>query len=145
MELEWNDAMATGVKEVDDAHKVLIIWINRLSFEMKSNHGRQEIITGLDFLEKYAALHFKHEENCMLQLHCPTAQENKNAHAEFLEFFARMRKNIEHNGPTVKSVIETKNVMGDWLNNHIMKIDMGLAKCVQKTNLSETVVDEEKV
>jgi hemerythrin-like metal-binding protein len=143
MELEWKEAMATGVKEIDEAHKVLIIWINRLSVEMRSNNGRQEIINGLDFLEKYAALHFSHEENCMLQLQCPSFRANKNAHAEFLEFFARMRKNIEVNGPTVKAVLEIKSVMGDWLKNHIMKIDMGLAKCVKQNNMPAVVVEEE--
>lgn len=131
MVIEWNEAMATGVQEVDDAHKILIVWINKLSVDMKSNNGRAEIFNVLNFLEKYAAAHFAHEEHCMHQYHCINAQLNKKAHDEFLEYFIHMKKNIETNGPTVKSVIEIRNMLGNWLNNHIIKIDSGLARCVR--------------
>ncbi len=131
MRVEWDDAMATGIKEVDDAHKLLIVWINKLNVDMKSGNGRKEIYTVLNFLEKYAVLHFAHEEGCMIQYQCPSAQANKKAHEEFLEYFKRMKKNIELEGPTVKSVIEIKDAMGDWLKNHIMKTDICLAQCVK--------------
>lgn len=131
MDILWNDKMATGVKEVDDAHKLLIVWINKLNGDMKSGNGRKEILTVLNYLEKYVTLHFAHEEGCMIQYQCPSAQSNKKAHEEFVEFFKRMKNKIELEGPTVKSVFEIKDAMGDWLKNHIMKTDICLAQCVK--------------
>lgn len=130
MKLEWIETMTTGVKEVDDAHKVLILWINKLNSEMKSGNGRKEIYHVLDFLEKYAAVHFAHEENCMLHLHCASAEANKKAHEEFQSYFVKMREKMDSDGVTIKSVIEISATMGDWLKNHIMKIDTKLLPCV---------------
>jgi hemerythrin len=134
MALEWNDGMATGVKEVDDAHKILIMWINKLNEAMKSGNGRQEVQKVLDFLGSYAVKHFSHEENCMHQYKCPAGLANKKAHDEFLVYFTKMKKAFETNGATVSSVIELSNALSDWLKNHIMKIDTKLAPCV-KTNV----------
>lgn len=134
MKLEWLDEMSTGVKEVDDAHKVLILWINKLNSEMKSGNGRKEIYHVLDFLEKYAAVHFAHEENCMLQLHCAGAAANKKAHEEFQSYFVKMREKMEIDGVTIKSVIEISAALGDWLKNHIMKIDTKLLPCAHDVN-----------
>ncbi|HAP35235.1 MAG TPA: hypothetical protein DCQ28_04575 [Bacteroidetes bacterium] len=131
MKLEWDEAMSTGVKEVDDAHKLLMVWINKLTVDMRSGNGRKEIFSVLNFLEQYAALHFAHEEGCMLQYQCPSAESNKKAHEEFLEYFKRMKKQIETDGPTVKAVIDIKDAMGNWLKNHIMKTDICLAQCVK--------------
>lgn len=136
MKLEWNEAMTTGVKEVDDAHKILIVWINKLNTEMKSGNGRKEIFHVLDFVEKYATVHFAHEEHCMLHHQCLSAEANKKAHEEFLAYFTAMRKKMESDGPSIKSVIEISDALGDWLKNHIMKIDTKLLRCVQSTNIT---------
>ena len=130
MAIEWNETMKTGVREIDDAHKTLIMWINKLNIAMKTGTGRQEVINILNFLGTYATKHFSHEEGCMMQYNCPTAQANKKAHAEFLIYFATMKKKIEASeGATISNVLEISNALSDWLKNHIMKIDTGLLQC----------------
>ena len=130
MVLEWNVAMTSGVKEIDEAHKILINGINELAGAMKSGHGRVKILKTLDFLIKYAHMHFAHEESCMDRYHCPAAHANKCAHDDFIVIFSRMKKNIELYGPTEASVTELHTHLTRWWKNHIMKIDRSLAEYV---------------
>ncbi len=132
MALQWNDLMTTGVKEVDEAHKTLILWINKLTDAMKSGKAKDEVLNIINFLGTYATKHFAHEEGCMYQYKCPTAAANKKAHADFLVYFTKMKTDIEKNGVTTMTVVELQNALSDWLKNHIMKIDTGLVACVKQ-------------
>jgi len=131
MALIWDESMSTGVAELDDAHKTLILWVNKLSDAMKSGKGKEEVMSILDFLGNYAQKHFSSEEACMHANRCPTALANKKAHGEFLAYFTKMRGDCETNGVTVSKVLELQGALGNWLRNHIMKIDVALRPCVK--------------
>ncbi len=131
MLIQWNSSMETGVKEVDDAHKTLILWINKLNDAMKSGSGKQEVLNVLNFLERYAAEHFLHEESCMDKHKCPVAQANKRAHAEFFSYFSQVKSTVEKEKVTTVMVLEIHNALSDWLRNHILKIDTHLRSCVK--------------
>lgn len=133
MALQWNDLMTTGVKEVDEAHKTLILWINKLNDAMKSGKAKDEVLNIINFLGTYATKHFAHEEGCMHQYQCPSAAANKKAHADFLVYFTKMKTDIEKNGVTTMTVVDLQNALSDWLKNHIMKIDTKLLPCLKPT------------
>jgi len=130
MALQWDDAMTTGVADVDDAHRTLILWINKLSDAMRSGQAKPEVLRILTFLGDYAHKHFSSEESCMHRLKCPTAQANRHAHAEFLQYFGAMKAEVEAKGVTSVTVIELQAALGNWLRNHIMKVDTALLACV---------------
>ncbi len=131
MAIQWNDSMTTGFKEYDDAHKTLILWVNKLGDAMRTGKGKDEVLNILSFLGKYATTHFSSEEGCMNKLKCPTAQANMKAHSDFLTYFTKMKGDIEKNGVTTVTVLDLQNALGDWLKNHIMKIDTALLTCVK--------------
>lgn len=131
MALEWSDSMTTGVAEFDDAHKTLILWVNKLSVAMKAGKGNDEVLRILSFLGTYATKHFSSEEGCMNRHKCPTALANKKAHSEFLVYFTKMKLDIEKTGVTTVKVLELQQALGNWLKNHIMKIDTALLTCVK--------------
>jgi hemerythrin len=133
MALQWNDLMTTGIKEVDDAHKTLILWVNKLNDAMKSGKAKEEVLNILAFLGKYATQHFSHEEGCMNQYNCPAAAANKKAHSDFLVYFTKMKTDVENNGVTTMTVVDLQNALSDWLKNHIMKIDTSLLPCVKQS------------
>ena len=98
---------------------------------MREGKGAAEVMRILSFLETYAQRHFSHEENCMHQYRCPTAQANKKAHAEFLTYFTKMKSDCQVHGVSTVKVLELQGALGNWLRNHIMKIDSALMPCVQ--------------
>ncbi len=136
MAIQWIESMSTGVKEVDDAHKVLIEWINKLQDAMKAGNGRQEVLNILDFLALYAQEHFTHEELCMNKYRCPSAKQNRKAHGEFMVFVMDMRQKVEKEGASWASVMEINRSLGEWLQTHIMKIDIHLINCSRDDHFS---------
>lgn len=121
--------MATGVKEVDDAHKELISCINSLQDAMRAGNGRREILGILDYLAFYAEEHFTHEEHCMNKYRCPAAKANRKAHGDFLLFVIRMRQSVQQEGVTWSAVMETSKELGEWFEHHIKRIDVHLIHC----------------
>ena len=127
----WDESMSTGVLEYDDAHKVLFDWVNKLSDAMKDGKGSAEVMRILDFLGSYATKHFSSEEGCMNRHKCPSALANKKAHTEFLAYFTKLKNECQTKGVTTARVIELQQALGNWLRNHIMKIDVALKPCVK--------------
>lgn len=126
----WDDSLATGIDEVDEAHKTLFLWVNQLSDAMKQGRGSGEVLALLDKLGNYAARHFRHEEGCMNEWRCPSAQANKKAHAEFVAHFTNLQNECKTKGVTTARVLELQQALGAWLRNHIMKVDLSLRECV---------------
>ena len=129
-QFEWNDAMTTGLDEIDEAHKTLIAGINALSDAMQTGQSKDSVLRTLRYLGEYAKQHFAHEEGCMNAHRCPMAHANKRAHAEFLEFFTQMQVEVEMHGVTAVTVVALQDALGNWLRQHIMRVDTGLLACV---------------
>lgn len=134
MAIQWSEKMTTGFKEIDDEHKGLIASINTFSELVKNGSGKQDILNMLQYLKEYAEVHFLHEENCMNSNKCPAAEANRKAHGEFLYFVLLMKEDVEKNGPSLASVIELNNSLGDWLQTHIMGVDSSLKSCSKNSN-----------
>ncbi|MBP7692444.1 MAG: bacteriohemerythrin [Anaerolineales bacterium] len=125
----WDDSLATGDAKVDQQHRELFKQINALLAAMTQGHGRDQIEPILDFLSVYVDQHFSWEEGCMEKHQCPVAGINKQAHARFVEKFQRIRDRYYREGGSSDLIIEVKNEIGDWLVNHIRKIDTELKGC----------------
>jgi hemerythrin len=78
--------------------------------------------------------HFGWEEACMHQHRCPVAEVNKRAHSRFIETFQAIRARFDQEGPSVDLLLQIKQELGDWLVNHIRRIDTGLRPCVAKSS-----------
>lgn len=126
----WDESFATGVAEIDEAHKMMFVWVNQLADAMRSGSGGGEVLRLLDLLENYASRHFAHEEGCMHEWRCPAANANKQAHAEFVAYVAKLKQECRTEGVTTPRVLELQRALGTWLRNHIMKVDVTLRDCV---------------
>jgi len=70
----WDEeTMSTGVSMIDEQHKKLFAKFNEFSEAISKKNSN--LVEGrlLDFLQYYAAWHFKQEENCMDEYKCPIA------------------------------------------------------------------------
>lgn len=131
MRYEWTDAMSTGVEELDNQHKTIILWINRLSEAAERGKAEAEVPQILSFLGTYARRHFAHEEECFLKHRCASAEANRKAHEEFVGHFIQLKDDCLTNGVTPARVAHLQQALGSWLANHIMKVDTALLPCVK--------------
>jgi hemerythrin len=127
--LIWDETMSTGDARTDFQHKTLIEKFNDLSdiIENKSAAGKHQTAGDiLDFLEFYAAWHFRQEEALMQQLNCPAADQNKREHTEFLVDFTEFKTRwLQSNmDATVLQAAHAK--LAHWITDHILSVDISL-------------------
>jgi hemerythrin len=129
MAIEWNEEkMATGFPEIDLQHKE---WIRRLiEFDdaVVNHKGQEAIQNTLDFLTQYSETHFVGEEAMMAQLNSPVLETNRAAHNEFRGKLSEIRSWVKNEGATSVEVVALKDVLEEWLVNHICTVDVQLRK-----------------
>lgn len=123
--------MATGVDTVDAQHRQLIAWLNDLLGAMNQGRGRSEIQGLLDQLRDYSVTHFGHEEGCMAKYKCPAAEQNAQAHKQFVATFSALQEEFKRNGATHLLAIRVEGELLRWLTSHIRRTDTQLLPCVR--------------
>jgi hemerythrin len=132
--LTWDESMSTGLPQLDIHHQEIFAKYNELSEALAHGAGAGRAATGelLDFLQFYAAWHFEREEECMDQYRCPVAAANRQAHAHFVATFGEFYELWQESDADLELVQKTYVELGDWLVNHIQRIDTQLRPCVQE-------------
>ncbi|MCH7827181.1 MAG: hemerythrin family protein [Bacteroidetes bacterium] len=131
MAIEWKEEYSTGVNKIDEQHRKLFTFLNDL----------EELITqGIDSKLKVDKLltslgtdtqkHFSFEENCMKQYNCPVAQENKEAHNQFLNLFGNFQNERKVKGTSTSLLKSFHKTAESWVVSHICNIDVHLKSCV---------------
>ena len=128
--INWDDElMTTGVASVDEEHQQLIRLINDLHAACLGGTAGENIMAQLDYLGTYATTHFASEEDIMAKHRCPAAGKNQAAHAKFLKDYQTLVALAQSGGASSRLAIQLKQLLGDWLKNHICKIDTSLRDC----------------
>ena len=132
--LNWHEGLTTGVPDLDNHHKEIFQKFNEFHAVMSRGAAARGEEAGkvLDFLQFYAQLHFKREEELMEKYHCPAAEENKRAHVEFLKDFGNFYTRWQTGGMNLALANETFVKLMDWLVNHIQGVDTQLSQYVPK-------------
>lgn len=129
--ITWSSSYQTGVASIDSQHQKLVGYLNDLETAIAAGAGSREIPALVARMEAYADEHFRHEEGCMHQLSCPTAQINVTAHREFMAMVAAAKQRLAKGGGSA-ALIATRmhRELCDWTLNHILRVDVdGLKRC----------------
>lgn len=127
MSLQWSDALASGSAEIDNQHKELFARVNGLlaAFE-KGSTDRQEISKIVAYLTDYVVFHFGTEEKHMDRFKYSSAPQHKAQHAQFVKVFTKLKDRLLMEGINEQLGQETKDLVVDWLVNHIKFSDRAL-------------------
>lgn len=126
MALVWTPDLAVGVEEIDKQHKELFNRVNGLLAASSQGKGKEELGQVLKFLESYVVFHFGAEEKYMAQYAYPAMAHHKQEHAQFVKDFSNLKKELQAQGASAALVVQLHGWLGDWLRNHIGKVDKGL-------------------
>jgi len=134
--MPWNSTLATGVKIVDQQHKVLVDMINGLYAAMKAGQGQDVLEKLLDGLAAYTVQHFDMEEKYFDQFKYAETATHKQAHTtlkkQVMDFIGQYKS-----GKAGVSM-DIMNFLRDWLVNHIQKTDMRYVKTFLANGLERT-------
>ena len=128
MALEWTAALSTSVGEIDNQHKELIERINRLLAAFDRSTGREEMGKIIEFLAMYVVLHFKTEERCMQKFAYADFPQHKAQHEMFVKAFGRVRDRLSADKTDPQLMVDTRQLVVDWLVNHIKLSDRALGQ-----------------
>jgi hemerythrin-like metal-binding protein len=113
------------VDTIDAQHRDLFAAINKLLREEGKTASR-DLAQVLDYLENYVSNHFGLEELYMRRLSYPEFPSHKGAHVAFINDFYDLRDEYDNNGASPELADKMGRHMGDWLVNHIGKVDKAL-------------------
>jgi hemerythrin len=123
---EWSEKLSVGVETIDAQHRELFALINALLGKEGAPPVREEIPRVVAFLEDYVTNHFGMEETYMRRLSYPAYPSHKGEHISFINDFYDLRDMLDADGPTAELADRMGRFCGDWLVNHIGKVDKAL-------------------
>ena len=128
MPIEWSDNLKTGIKVIDEQHQELVIMLNRFG---RFRCGRECFNEAFAELEDYTNVHFKIEEDHMIDLKYPEYESHKARHEEFTSLVKDFQKKVENTENFSAFGEEIIESAGNWLINHYSNEDVELAKYIK--------------
>jgi len=117
--MEWDDSLNTGIKTIDQQHRGIVDFINKLhAAGLKEDRDTIEsVLTGLT---DYTHSHFSYEEQLQQQHGYPLIVPHKKAHDNFIIRLNEYKKR-HNNGENIARGLSGELVI--WLTNHIKNED----------------------
>ena len=130
--IEWTKEIATGIKEIDDQHRVFIHMCSELINCADRCFESIRIIANIKKLEKIAEEHFSTEGRLMAESMYADKKGHFRLHGHFLEELKKIRGRAEAGETGPEFAAEIKEHLLDWFIIHIKKNDMKLASYIIK-------------
>ncbi len=129
---EWNDDLSVGVPSIDRQHKVLIALINDLHIAIDAGKGSDAAKFILKKLVNYAKAHFIYEESLFTRLNYSATEEHLASHKKIEAQLSELMEKSKSSNFDLSE--ELMIFLKNWLNNHILKEDMGYSELLIKNN-----------
>jgi hemerythrin len=126
MMIEWTPDLAVGSPEIDRQHQELYRRINQLLEACSQGKGKEVVGQTLRFLSDYVVTHFGNEESYMIKHGYPEYTRHKALHTQFIKSLQELQEDFRREGAGITLVIKTNQIVVEWLNNHIRRVDTKL-------------------
>lgn len=123
--ITWFEGLETGIKEIDEQHKILISILNELYENLQKGAVSDQVDEILKKLKDYTDYHFKTEEMMMRKINFPYLTFHLNEHKNFL---SKLIELVENKASTTSFKLEILLFLRDWLVKHIIASDRKIKK-----------------
>ena len=121
---QFTDDCLIGVDQIDNEHRRLFELVNEVAnLLMRNDINRSDVNAVLMELDEYAVLHFRHEEEYMMQINDPELPRQKKMHQDFVNKISEIKQGdvqSKDEKETLKNVVE---YVARWLFTHILSSD----------------------
>ncbi len=136
----WNHNFETGLKDIDDQHRVLVNILNRLAWHFASSSSQEDGSHLLDELLAYASYHFEYEEG-VWEKTLGISEISRNHHNSHLIFFDRIQALRQSTAPQDDVLAELFSYLTRWLAFHILESDRRMALTVKALEAGKSLAD----
>ena len=134
----WSSELDTGIQVIDNQHKRIVEYINKL-IDTRVTHDKEQVSIVLDELVDYTLSHFTFEESLMEEAGYPFIKGHKRVHQLFVK---RIGDYVQRFRMGEDITDELLNTLKAWLINHIKSDDNDYADIV-RTNLQGMTKEQE--
>ena len=124
--LNWTSDLDTGIAEIDNQHRRIVDYINRLN-ELRHTHDRAGLSDVIGEMVDYTMSHFAFEEALMEQAEYAFSQAHRSVHETFIKRVEKFRERFIA-GEDIAD--ELYDVLKRWLINHIQRDDAAYVRPV---------------
>lgn len=122
----WNDSYLTGIKRIDEQHKVLVNTLNEANARLAANVTRDLLEQITRDLLSYAIYHFETEESLMQEydysgLSAAENERHRQEHRSFSQQVVALREGLRDGHLVTRE--ELLSFLNNWLVNHILHTD----------------------
>ena len=117
--LKWTADLSIGIELVDDQHRRIVDYINRLN-EARETLDKKAVGAVLDGLSEYTLSHFGFEEAAMKAARFSGLSQHRRGHERFARQLAEYGHRYALGEEVAGEVLDTLN---KWLLNHIKRED----------------------
>ncbi|MBF0159281.1 MAG: bacteriohemerythrin [Magnetococcales bacterium] len=132
----WNNIYDIGVANIDQEHRTLVHWVNRLNHAIRADREDQVVDEILAMLTHYVQSHFSHEEALMERCHYPDLTAHRAQHEAFAQQVKERIRQLPlctDSGSRSQAAIDLLHFLTSWLFNHIGKVDRAIGLFLRET------------
>jgi len=120
----WDESLSVCIDVIDEHHRYLFDLVNDLINVIANKRGAKELVRVFNALTQYALVHFKAEEQMMVQYGYDGINRQKKQHNEFHEKLKELNAELHENPCT--ATIDIITYLQEWLVAHIRYEDAQL-------------------
>ncbi|MCL2309814.1 MAG: bacteriohemerythrin [Proteobacteria bacterium] len=137
--VEWTNALSVGIEAIDNQHKRIIEYANKLQDNLGDRHAMAEVLE--DTIE-YTESHFGFEETLLEEAEYPYLKVHRRIHDLFIRRIEEYKKRFL-NGEDIGK--ELHDSLVHWLIKHIKSEDANYSAClIAKFGKEEAEMAEKK-
>ncbi len=127
--IEFTKDLEIGLPVIDEQHKEYIRRVGILVEKCEVGVSLEDVLSSLDFLEKYAIEHFDSEEYLMRETSYPLYDEHKAYHEYFCRQLDGLTEQIKgKDGFCEANLVRLTQLTFYWFVNHIRTHDTRIAE-----------------
>jgi len=126
---EWKNDLSVGNEFIDRDHRKLVEMVNALYDALAQGKANDVMGKVLNNLIIYTKEHFQREEAEMQRIKYPQFGLHKLEHEKLIKEVEQLKKKF--NDGAALNPVQVGSLLGDWLRNHIVKVDKQLASALR--------------
>lgn len=136
-----SDDLLTGIQDIDNQHRELFEWGNRVIFADTNVVAPDDLKRAVDFLVRYVHRHFEAEEFAMKLFSYGGLEKHQKQHVYFRRLILDIQKRASEQGFTDAIRIKLHRMLSEWITHHIRSEDGSLARFLTENDADDSAPD----
>jgi len=124
--VKWTPKLLIHHQLIDQQHQELFLRIKDLIMSIGNGESSVAVEKMISFLKEYVVVHFKTEEELMLQHNYSGYSVHKAQHTDFIQRIAKLETDYKAKGSYLYLTLQIQTEVINWIINHIGNYDQKL-------------------